>query len=118
MPRDTLLYYLSLASTVNGLLACCLLAAATLRRNDRLRRIGVGTALATAVVGAVAVWPPGQWTDAATVLVIVTGLPALGAILCLFGTGRRRVLSVVGILVLLAGLLVSIPVFGERFVAP
>jgi len=118
MARDPLLYYLSLASTVNGLLACCLLAAATLRRNDRLRRIGIGAALATAVAGGVAVWPPGRWTDGVVVLAVVTGLPALGAGLCLFGADRRRVFAAVGILVLLAGVLLSIPVFGERFVAP
>jgi len=118
MARDPFLYYLSLASTVNGLLACCLLAAATLRRNDRLRRIGIGAALGTAVVGAVAVWPFDRWTDGVAALAVVTGLPALGAGFCLFGTDRRRVLSAVGIVVLLAGVVLSIPVFGERFVAP
>lgn len=114
MARDPLLYYLSLAATVNGLLACCLLAAATLRRDDRFRRIGTGAALTTAVVGAVAVWPPGRWTDGVAVLAVVTGLPALGAGLCLVGADRRRVLSAVGIVVLL----LSIPVFGERSVTP
>jgi hypothetical protein len=118
MARDPLLYYLSLAATVNGLLACYLLAAATLRRDDRFRRIGIGAALTTAVVGGVAVWPPSRWTDGVAVLAVVTGLPTLGAGLCLVGTDRRRVLSAVGIVVLLAGVVLSIPVFGERFVAP
>lgn len=115
---ETLLYTLSLASTVNGLVACVLLTAATIRRNDRLLRIGVGAAIATALVGAVAVWHPAQWTDGAAALGVVTGLPVLGAGLCLAGYDRSRVLSAVGITVLLAGILLSIPVFGERFVAP
>jgi hypothetical protein len=69
MLPDAVLHDLNLAATINGLLACCLLAAATVRRNDRLLRIGAGAALATALAG-------------------------------------------LGILVL------SIPVFAERFVAP
>lgn len=115
---ESLLYTLSLASTANGFVACCLLAAATLRRNERLLRIGAGAAIATALVGAVAVWPPARWTSGAAALVVVTGLPSLGAGLCLLGYDRTRVLSAVGIVVLLAGVLLSIIVFGERFVAP
>ncbi|AXG07817.1 hypothetical protein DU500_16050 [Haloplanus rubicundus] len=118
MLPDALLHDLSLAATINGLLACCLLTAATLRRNDRLLRIGAGAALATALVGVVAVWPPARWTDFGVVVGVVTGLPALGAGLCLFGYGRHRALAGVGILALLLGLVLSIPVFGERFVAP
>ena len=48
----------------------------------------------------------------------MAGLPVLGAGLCLLGYDRWRVLSAVGIVVLLAGTLLSVPVFGERFVAP
>jgi len=115
---DAVLHDLSLASTVNGLLACCLLTVATVRRNDRLLRIGAGAALATAVVGAVAVWPPAPWTDFVAVVGVVTGLPALGAGLCLVGADRTRVLSAVGIVLLLGGVVLSIPIFGEQFVAP
>jgi len=115
---ETLVYTLSLASTVNGVVACCLLTAATLRRNGRLLRIGVGAAIATALVGGVAIWPLARWTDGAAALAIVTGLPVLGSGLCLVGYDRSRALSAVGIVVLLAGVLLSVPVFGERFVAP
>jgi hypothetical protein len=115
---ETLRYILSLASTGNGLVACCLLAVATIRRNDHLLRIGVGAALATALVGTVAVHPLNRWADAVAVLAVVTGLPVLGAGLCLVGYERTRALSAVGVAVLLAGILLSVPVFGERFVAP
>jgi hypothetical protein len=118
MLPDAVLHDLSLASTVNGLLACCLLTVATVRRNDRLLRVGAGAALATALVGVVAVWPPARWTDFGIAVGVVTGLPALGAALCLLGYDRHRALTGLGILVLLVGLVLSIPVFGERFVAP
>jgi peptidoglycan/LPS O-acetylase OafA/YrhL len=118
MLPDDLLHDLSLAATINGVLACCLLTAATLRRNDRLLRIGAGAALATALVGVIAVWPPARWTDFGVVFGVVTGLPALGAGLCLLGYDRHRALAGLGVLVLLVGLVLSIPVFGERFVAP
>lgn len=118
MPSEAFRYALSLASTVSGLAACLLLAAATLRGDERLRRIGVGTAVATGLAAAVAVWPPARWTDWAAAVGIVTGLPLLGAALYVIGAGRHRALSAVGIAVLLIGVLVSIPVFGERFVAP
>jgi len=79
MLPDTVLNGLSLASTVNGLLACCLPTAAAVRRSDRLLR-----------VGAVAVWPPAPWVDFVAVLTVVTGLPAPGAVLCLVGADRTR----------------------------
>jgi hypothetical protein len=112
------LYYLSLASTACGLAAAALLIAATVRRRARFLWFGVGSAAATGVAAAVAVWPPDRWTDAATVFGIVTGLPLLGASLCLLGHDRHRALSAVGIAVLLVGVALSIPAFGERFVAP
>jgi len=115
---ESLLYTLSLASAGNGLVACGLLTVATIRRSERLLRIGVGAAIATALVGAVAVLPLARWTNGAAALAVVTGLPLLGAALCLVGHGRTRVLSAVGVVVLFAGVLLSIPVFGERFVAP
>jgi MFS family permease len=112
------LYYLSLASTVCGLAAVALLIVAAIRRRDRLLWAGVGAAVATSVTAAVAVWPPDRWTDATTVFGIVAGPPLLGACLCLLGHDRHPALSAVGIAVLLVGIALSIPAFGERFVAP
>jgi len=112
------LYYLSLASTVCGSLGCVLLAVATILRRDRLLSAGAAAATGAAVAGAVAVWPPGRWSDPSTVLGVVTGLPLAGVAVCLLAYGRRRALAAVGLCLLGAGLLLSIPVFGERFVAP
>lgn len=112
------LYYLSLVSTASGVLGGLLITIAMLRRHGRLLVAGAATTTGAAVAAVVAIWPPARWSDWPTVLGIVAGLPLAGVAVCLIAYRHRRALAAVGLCLLGAGLLLSIPAFGERFVAP
>jgi hypothetical protein len=112
------LYPLSLVSTAGNVAGCLLLVVATLRRRRPLLLAGAATASGATLAATVAVWPPTRWTAPVTVFGVVVAAPLFGVVLCLAGYRRVRSLSVVGAAILLAAALLSIPVFGERFVAP